>query len=46
MNAQNKARIAILVLSIALPAVVAVVGIWAGQLIVPHLDPIGPGMPH
>ncbi|MDV3278709.1 MAG: hypothetical protein LYZ69_09660 [Nitrososphaerales archaeon] len=46
MNSQDKVRIGILVLSVALPAIVAVVGLWAGQLILPHLDPIGGGVPH
>lgn len=46
MNTQTKVRIGILVLSVAVPAVVAVMSILAGQLILPHLDPIGGGLPH
>jgi hypothetical protein len=46
MKTQTKVRIGILVLSVAVPAFVAVVSILAGQLVLPHLDPVGGGLPH
>lgn len=45
MNTQTKVRIGILVLSFAVPAVIAVMSIHAGQLMPSRLDPIGGGLP-